>query len=253
MDETSNRRANYVSRVQEDTQRMLRELMNENEKLRSLAAAAERENKGLHDELLKVTAELDRYQQEKSQLRVQLDELARTSERYTQEFANIEKRSADLANLYVSSYQLHGTLDREAVLAAIREIVINLIGCEELGLFEMNDDGSALDLVTGFGIDEKRFRSLSVPSHPIAALAGSGDMYIAGRSPGPAGMEPIVACVPLKLDGRVTGALVLFSLLGHKDGLQELDYELLDLLGTHAATALYCTGLHARLVAGHAA
>ena len=253
MDDNSNRRANYVNRVQEDTQRIVRELLAENDKLRALAASAERENWSLQGELKTLAAELDRYQQEKSQLRVQLDELQRDSHRYSEEFVQIEKRSADLANLYVSSYQLHGTLDREAVLTAIREIVINLIGSEELALFEMSDDGSAFDLVTSFGIEESRFRRLSVATSPIAALAAAGETYLAGQSPAPFSIPPLVACVPLKLDGRVTGALVLFSLLGHKEGLQELDYELFDLLGTHAATALYCTGLHARLSAGSAA
>ena len=253
MDESSNRRANYVNRLQEDTQRIVRELMTENEKLRTLAVSAERENQALQEQLKAVTAELDRYQQEKTTLRVQLEELERNSQRYTAEFASVEKRSADLANLYVSSYQLHGTLDREAVLAAIREIVINLIGSEQLAVFEVSDDGSSFDLVTSFGIDEANYVKLSVSSHPVGRLAASGDMFLAGRAPMPAGLPPLVACVPLKLDGRVTGAVVLFSLLGHKDGLQELDFELFDLLATHAATALYCTALHARVAAGSAA
>ena len=60
----------------------------------------------------------------------------------------------------------------------------------------------------------------------------------------------MTACLPLTLDGRVTGAIVLFSLLPHKPGLRELDFELFDLLGTHAATALYCTSLHGRVTAG---
>ncbi len=251
MDDT-NRHANYVSRLQEDTQRIVRELMSENEKLRSFAAAAERENRSLQEDLTNLNAELDRYQQEKRQLRVQLDELERDSHRYSEEFAQIEKRSADLANLYVSSYQLHGTLDREAVLTAVKEIVINLIGCEELAVFEVSEDGSALELVTSVGIDGKNFRRLSLQSHPIGMLVATGDLYLAGRSPVPAGPPPLVACVPLKLDGRLTGALVLFRLLSHKEGLQDLDYELFDLLGTHAATALYCTALYARLTPGTA-
>lgn len=180
------------------------------------------------------------------------DDIRLLAEKYAEQFAQIEKRTSDLANLYVSSYQLNGTLDREAVLTAIKEIVINLIGCEELAVFERSADGSALELVTSFGIDATRFQRLSFSSNPIAALAGTGDTYLAGRSPAPDGLPPLVACVPLKLEGRVTGAVVLFALLSHKDSLQELDYELFDLLATHAATALYCTGLHARMTTGTA-
>jgi GAF domain len=246
MDENSNRRANYVGRIQEDTQRIVRELMADNEKLRTLATTVEHENRTLQERLHALTTELDRQQQEKTFLRLRLDDFERDSNRYSEQFAIIEQRNANLANLYVSSYQLHGTLDREAVLTAIREIVINLIGSEELGVFESNDDGS-FELVTSFGIDERRFSRVGA-GEPLGKIAATGEVLLPGHSR-PADLPPIVACLPLKLDGRVTGAIVLFSLLPHKSELQELDFELFDLLGTHAATALYCTGLHARTAA----
>ena len=46
---------------------------------------------------------------------------------------------------------------------------------------------------------------------------------------------------------RVTGAIAIFRLLPQKTGFEEVDRELFELLATHAATALYCTALHARL------
>jgi len=45
----------------------------------------------------------------------------------------------------------------------------------------------------------------------------------------------------------VTGAIVIFRLLTQKPGLEEVDHEIFDLLASQAATALYCTRLHARL------
>jgi hypothetical protein len=56
--------------------------------------------------------------------------------------------------------------------------------------------------------------------------------------------------VPLRLGESTTGAIAIFRLLPQKPGLEPLDYELFDLLGTHAAAALYCTGLHARMAEG---
>jgi GAF domain-containing protein len=53
----------------------------------------------------------------------------------------------------------------------------------------------------------------------------------------------MTACVPLVVDGRVTGAVAIFRLLEHKRGLEDVDSELFSLLGTQAATALYCTRL----------
>jgi GAF domain-containing protein len=55
-------------------------------------------------------------------------------------------------------------------------------------------------------------------------------------------VEPIV-CVPLAVQGRPLGAIALFSLLNQKSGFSPLDHELLDMLGGHAATALFAARL----------
>ena len=45
---------------------------------------------------------------------------------YSSRYAEVEQQNSNLANLYVASYRLHGTLDREEVIAAIQEIIANL-------------------------------------------------------------------------------------------------------------------------------
>ena len=222
MNEKKELLTSYVGRATEDTQRLLREVILENEKLHLRIDALQR----------------------------QLSEVEVESRSYAQQFAEIEERNMNLANLYVSSYQLHGTLDRGAVLESIKEILINLIGCEELAVFELSEDAESLDLVTSFGIDEAHYRSISIRDHVLGKLVSTGGTYIGGTAPALEDSLHVTACLPLTLDGRVTGAIVLFSLLPHKPGLRELDFELFDLLGTHAATALYCTRLHDRVTAG---
>ena len=51
----------------------------------------------------------------------------------------IEQQSSNLANLYVASYRLHGSVERSEVLQVIQEIIINLIGSEELGIYELDE------------------------------------------------------------------------------------------------------------------
>ncbi len=52
----------------------------------------------------------------------------------------------------------------------------------------------------------------------------------------------LTACVPLVLDGKLIGAIAVFRLLDQKQRrLAPLDFELFDLLATHAASALYCS------------
>lgn len=223
MHEKQELRASYVGRANEDTLRLIREVVHENEKLQLRIDALQR----------------------------QLSAVEGESRNFAQQFAEVEERNMNLANLYVSSYQLHGTLDRGAVLDSIKEILINLIGCEELAVFELSEDETALDLVTSFGIDEEQYRRIRLSDHVLGKLVSTGGTYIGGAAASsPEEPVSVTACLPLKLDGRVTGAIVLFSLLPHKPGLRELDFELFDLLGTHAATALYCTRLHGRVLAG---
>ena len=250
MNEKKELRTSYVGRATEDTQRLLREVILENEKLQLRFDSAERENERLQRELAALIEELQQQRRDHDALRRQLSEVEGESRDFAQQFAEIEERNMNLANLYVSSYQLHGTLDRGAVLESIKEILINLIGCEELAVFELSEDAAYLDLVTSFGIDEEQYRSISITGHVLGKLVSTGGTYIGGVSASPAESLSVTACLPLTLDGRVTGAIVLFSLLPHKPGLRELDFELFDLLGTHAATALYCTGLQRKITAG---
>ena len=89
------------------------------------------------------------------------------------------------------------------MLSAIQEIVINLIGSEELAIYEMDDDGTALRLVGSFGIDPVAYATVPIGSGIIGKTAISGDIYLPGK-----GMDlartpresNLTVCVPLKLD-----------------------------------------------------
>ena len=265
----------YVIRVGEDNLRYAHELLAENEKLRGLLSALQderlqlvervtltdhllqehaamrdvvealvQEKQRLHDELLRI-----RRGEEREGLQRQLAEFEVANQRFSLEYLEVEKRNNDLMNLYVASYRLHGTLDRAEVLATIQEIVANLVGCEEHAVFELDSEGRELCLVASTGIDPVAWGRVPMGEGPIGRVAASGEtlvMAVAGEavSQGEAG-PALTACIPLKLDGKVTGAIALFRLLPQKPTLAEVDHEMFELLATHAATALYCTRLHA--------
>lgn len=253
----------YVFKVREDTRRYVQDLLGENEKLRRLVASLESdkgrllsEKMGLQEKLLALREELDRIYHEQSDLRRQLAEIEAANQQYSHQYLEVELQNNNLANLYVASYQLHSTLDRGEVLAAIQEIVINLIGSEELAIYEMSGDGTALRLVGSFGIDPVTYATVPLGSGIIGRTAASGEIFlpgVAGR-----GMDLVRAprethltvCVPLKLGDKVSGALAVFRLLPQKSGLEALDYELFNLLATHAGTALYLTRLHSEKESG---
>lgn len=239
----------YVRRVQEGTQRYAHELLDENERLRVLVATLEGDKHRLEDQLLSLREDQERQRREELLLHGRLADAERASRRFSEKFAEIEQQNSNLANLYVASFRLHGTLDRPEVLAAIQEIVANLIGSEEMAVFEMNARESGLDLVAANGVEAALWKTVRLEPGLIGRTARTGELYVAGNGEAAAGVpaeRDLTACIPLKIDGLVTGVLALFRLLPQKTGFAAVDHELFELLATHAATALYASGLAAR-------
>ena len=246
----------YVRRIRADTQRYVEDLLGENEKLRRMVAGLEseaavltREKKRLVTQLEAVRKLVDCDRNEHQQLRQRLVDIEDQNRSFSERYVEVEQQNNDLANLYVAGYRLHGTLNRQEVLEAIQEIIINLIGCEEFAVFEAAAEGAGLGLVTSFGLDEDRLRRLSPEEGVVSRVYRDGETVLAERCDA-AERHPeesdLTACIPLKIDQQVIGVIAIFRLLPQKiDGLQALDHELFDLLAAQAGVALYSTRLHA--------
>lgn len=253
--EGEGQQGNYVFRVREDTRRYVQDLLNENDRLRRLGAALESEKgrmlsekMALQEKVLALREEIDRVHSEQTDLRRQLADVEAANHKYSHQYVEVESQNNNLANLYVASYQLHSTLDRAEVVSAIKEIVINLIGSEELAIYEMSSDGQALRLVGHFGIDPVAYATVPVGSGILGKSAVTGEIWLPGQGvdlhPTPREAN-LSVCVPLRLENKVVGALAVFRLLPQKNGFESVDYEMFNLLATHAATAMYLTKLHA--------
>jgi hypothetical protein len=283
MKPTRNDHGAYVRKVQEGTQSFAQEILGElerlqvlvaalqaekeslsdrigeihgavkaNEALRALAASLEAEMNRLHEQAIFLRAENERHEKEQARLQAQLESMKAEGQRYSTRYTEIEQQNSNLANLYVASYRLHSTLDRKEVVDTIQEIIANLIGSEEAGLFELDPADQTLKLVASFGFSPEACCPVRVGCGPIGRAVQSGEILVADPSTraGETTLEErLTACVPLVLDGKVTGAIAIFRLLPQKAGIEDVDRELFDLLATHAATALYCTSVHAKLMA----
>ena len=231
-----------------DRTREIQQALQANEALRALAASLEAEMNRLHEQVVALRSQNERYESEQARLSAQLETTRAESRGYVARYAEIETQNSNLANLYVASYRLHGTLDRKEVVDTLQEIIANLIGSEEAGLFELDPGTQTLRLMASFGLRPDALATIRLGEGRIGAAARSGEIFVA--EPGDKDAEHgLTACIPLKLDGRVTGAIAIFRLLPQKNGFEDVDRELFELLATHAATALYCTTLHAALVA----
>jgi len=233
-------RLDYPHKVLEATRQYVSELLVENDALKEQLALSAGDQSRLRRRLDELEASVSTDRAEQLRLAEERLEIERRSREQTRRFAEIEQQNGNLANLYVASYQLHGSLDHSEVQQAIKEIVINLIGSEEFGIYQKRD--GELLLVDSAGT---RAGSTSIPDTLASGLARSletAETVVTGDDE--ADGTPIVF-VPLRLSAGVVGAIVIFELLAHKTGLESVDFELFELLAAHAAPALYLAELHA--------
>jgi hypothetical protein len=250
MHDTAKAPGEYPRRVQEGTRRLVQEMIADAENARRLVATLRSEKALLEEKLLAAQEEIDGYKREHLKLERELLEIESRNRQFTEEFAHVELQHSNLASLYVASYRLHETLSRPALFGAIQEIVANLVGSEEVAVFELGHTGQRLSLASSSGIEAGPYQTLACDGGVIGRVVRGGEVWMATEDPDPE-LRPeeanLSALVPLKLEGRVTGILAIFRLLPQKEAFGELDRELFDLLAVHAGMALYCTGLHARV------
>lgn len=238
----------YVRRVYDGTRRFTQDLLAENERLRALVATLQHDKLLLQQDVLGAREELERFRREQARIEHSLATVEAENRDYSARYVEVETHNYNLMNLYVATLRLHGTLVRDEVLEISKDIVVNLLGCEELALFELGADGSALELVASAGIDAHVWARVPLGQGAIGRAATGLEFAGGDDAPGRGtGEELLTACVPLRRLGQVVGALAVFRLLPHKVGLQSFDHELLRLLGSQVAMAL-----HAASTPGHA-
>lgn len=198
-----------------------------------------------------LTAEIDSLRTQLKNIKNVGSDPSAEHERLFEQYAAVESQNESLASLYVATYRLHGDLRRGAALSVIEEIVANLIGSEEVVIFEGSPDDDVLTPTHVVGVDLERLGKIEVGEGTIGRVYASGTPYLTDTSlgvnsvEGPAHSESqLTACYPLTIGGEPFGAIAIFRLLEQKPSLEPLDLEILDLLATQAAPALYAATLH---------
>lgn len=230
--------ATYVNKVRQETNEYVQGILNKNEELRSIVARLQQENQHLR-------SEVEQSRREHQELEERLRGFEEESRLFEEQYVTVEKRNNDLAQLFVASYRLYEKLEVRHILDAVHEIVANLIGSEEHAVFDVTADGKALARLSAVGLAPDAYLRIPLGAGPIGSVVAKGEIYVAEQSYGEP-TEAMTACIPLRLDDEVVGAIVIFRLLQQKTGLEEADFELMNLLATHVATALYCARLNAK-------
>jgi hypothetical protein len=140
--------------------------------------------------------------------------------------------------------RLRESVGQADTLEAIREIVGNLLGCEEIGLFTLgqaNEPGSG-GLLWSFGIDPQKHGTLAVFDRSALQHTLRGEIHlapVANNGPANLGNPPLRAFIPIRRNGRIVAVLVMLRLLPQKLAFDEADINLVNLLSDEAGRLLF--------------
>jgi len=142
--------------------------------------------------------------------------------------------------LEVAQRRLADAVDREDALDAIRDIVTNLLGSEEIALFAVEQDQAILSLFWSFGIDAAQHSTLVAGANPLLRRVIDGEPYVEGADRDRNGdLINFKAFVPIRLGGRTVAVLGIRTLLPQKARFNESDVQLLRFLSREAGKALF--------------
>jgi hypothetical protein len=178
-----------------------------------------------------------------ARLRGRLAALDREHQEALAAHAVLEREVAEITGLYVALERLHGGGAREDVLAAIQDVVINIVGSEELAVFAWSDGDGLLRPVRAFGVPPHRLPPVRLGEGPVGRAAARREPFVVGDLPAPADDPDLTACVPLCFEGRLLGVVAVWRMLPHKPRLGDPDRRVLELLGRHGGPALALASL----------
>lgn len=217
----------------------LRELESENAELRAQLEA----DAALRD----LVEKIQRLEREKRELlsRYQLAEAAST--KFSARFHEIESEFANLANLFIASNQLHGSLSPRGVTRRIKEILAQLVGAERYALYLASSDAGELVPIASEGVPGDRLTTIRIDGSTLGRVFASGTSEVdEDGDPSRGTLDRPAAVIPLTVDEKVVGVIAIFSTLSQKTRFDTVDFELFKLLGQHAAAALVSASLFAR-------
>jgi len=151
-----------------------------------------------------------------------------------------------LERLNAASARLIQAVEQCQVFEAIGEIIGNLIGSEEVAIFQYRATDQTFSLAWSTGAEEEILRQFALGAGLMGRAAHEGASQFRDRRPA-APLLPcekdLTACLVLKLDREVIAVIAILRLLPQKSGLEWADFELLKFLETYGAVAMQLQNL----------
>lgn len=153
----------------------------------------------------------------------------------------IERNHFLLVRLNAASARLIEALEHGDVFDAIAEIIANLIGSEEIAVFDYSSANQNFSLAWSWGVEPSALQSFLCGAGMFNRAVQQGASQFRDRQPDTALLpyeKNLTACIILKSSREIAGVIAIFGLLPQKNNLEWADYELLKFLETYAAVAL---------------
>ena len=180
-------------------------------------------------------------------LRGRLGALQEENKDYATRYTEIEEQNANLASLYVASYQLHSTLDFREVIDIVQDIIVSLIGAKSYAILLLDENTEEIRAIACGGEDAMpgcEDISTHLGEGILGGVARSGDSFY--LSDGKVSLDRPLAAIPLKIKDQMIGVIAVYKLVDEKHVFRAVDYELFALLAAHAATAIFSAKLYAQ-------
>ena len=211
------------------------ELVQENRRLREQIGKLEEENAEIKTQLASDRAirdllkKIDQLERDKARLLSTVHEQEEITGQITNRFAEVESELESFANLYVASFQLHGTLRLRTVVRHVKELLHQLV--------PIASEGIELSAVAAVGLKDGAPADAESAAIERAFLTG-----IPHVAEGPVAIRP-AACIPLHVEDHAVGVIVVHDLLAQKPSFVTVDRELFKLLGAHAGASIVASWL----------
>jgi hypothetical protein len=136
------------------------------------------------------------------------------------------------------------------VVRQLKELLLQLVGARSLAFYAADEARGVLVAFASEGVDlatlptiQLHDASLSGAAAPIERAYLTGVPYVLEGDTSRAGPTDPAACIPMRVEERMLGVIVVYSLLEQKAQLVAVDRELFKLLGAHAGPALVAAHL----------
>ena len=172
---------------------------------------------------------------ENERLRSRIDDVEAKNVEFEERVSQAEEYNDILQSLFVTTHRLSSTLDPDQVIETIKEILLNLVGAAEFGVWMLDEETKEFKLIAGEGLQQTDLVDAEVELLEDV-LAGKA-WYTSDPSSSP------VAIVALRVNEEPVGLICMRRLLSHKKELGEIDRQILGVLSEQAATSLVAARL----------